>query len=130
MEIDERSYRDVKKAEMREQLRFIHRMQRFFAFAFAAAAAFYDQVCSEATIHLDTLVDKRNRFLTFHPKSNLFQFTGKAGFVRRFQQTRPKAAVNLDRCSNYVGREILRLHAEKPLTAEIAKITQRAQRKM
>ena len=67
MEVDQQPCRDVKKAEMREQLCFIYRMQGFFTFTFNNHFTLYDQVGAEAAVQFDSLVDKRNRLLPLHP---------------------------------------------------------------
>ena len=81
MEIDQEPDLNIKKAQMREELRFIHGVDGVFALGFNNHTVFNYEVGAETAFEFDGLVDQRNWFLAFDFQSKLLEFMSQTSFI-------------------------------------------------
>ncbi len=85
MKIDQESDLTTEQPEMRQQLRFIDRMDQIFAFEFDYDSVVHHEICPKSAVQFGPLVDKRYCFLTNDVQTVTAEFVRKASLIGRLQ---------------------------------------------
>jgi hypothetical protein len=72
---------EYQETQMRQELGFIYRMERFFAFEFDRDPALHNQVGTKSAIRLYRFIDQRHWLLSLNPKPKVFYLVSEARFM-------------------------------------------------
>jgi hypothetical protein len=95
-EVDEQSYREVQKSQIRKYLLPVGQCQLFDGLQLDDDQAVDQQIDPEATIETDALVLDRYPFVTLDRIATFFELTRKQNLINGLEETRSEVSVNAD----------------------------------
>jgi hypothetical protein len=88
MKVNQKADRDAAQPHIRQQLRFVDRMDSFHTFHLDDDSVLNQEIHSVPEFDLFALVDNRQTDLAEHLQAPVMEFTREASLISTFQQTR------------------------------------------
>src|SRR5262249_46826827 len=110
VEVDQQSGAQVQETKVRQELRFVNRVECFLRFDFCDDLLLDHKVRPVAAFQVYLLIDNRNGFLTIDAQTHFCQFVRHAGFVSRLQEAGAENFVDFHRGPDDCTRQIVERH--------------------
>ena len=129
VEVDEEAEAFVSQFQMGQELLFVYWRDGLHGFEFHDDLVLHNQVCIEAGINTNGLIDHRNSLLAKDTQSSLFQFIRQSCLVNRFQQTWTQSGMHAKRCIDDVACDLVLIHGDSVYLSPRRQDRQGTQRK-